>query len=92
MLFGDASPLMQQWMLQPDATVALRLHDAVRTNLRYTLRDTTPEALWGSPGTLLAAVFMARANDGAEWAALLREGVLWAAVSGSDAFPTLDTV
>ena len=74
-LLGDAGLLMLQWSLAPGDAIASRLLQVVRGNLR----NTALEQLWGSPGTLLAAIFMAEATRGAEWIEVLREGVqiLW---------------
>lgn len=74
-LLGDAGLLMLQWSLDPGEAVAEQLLQVVRSNLR----NPTLEQLWGSPGTLLAAIFMAEATGRAEWIELLREGVqiLW---------------
>lgn len=74
-LIGDAGLLMLHWSLDPSEAVAAQLLQVVRSNLR----NTALEQLWGSPGTLLAAIFMAEATGRAEWIDLLREGVqiLW---------------
>jgi hypothetical protein len=74
-LFGDSGLLLLQWLMQPGEALARRLRASVRANLR----NPALEQLWGSPGSLLAAVFMARATGAPEWGALLREGVqiLW---------------
>lgn len=74
-LLGDAGLLLLQWTLQPSDAVAAQLLEVVRSNLR----NTALEQLWGSPGSLLAAIFMAEVTAGAEWIALLREGmqILW---------------
>ena len=74
-LIGDAGLLMLQWALAPSEAVAAQLLQVVRSNLR----NTALEQLWGSPGTLLTAIFMAEATGRAEWIGLLREGVqiLW---------------
>lgn len=74
-LLGDAGLQTLQWMLSPGDAHAEALYATVRSNLR----NPVLEQLWGSPGTLLAAVFMAEATDRPEWTALLREGVqiLW---------------
>lgn len=74
-LIGDAGLLMLHWSLDPGEAVAAQLMQVVRSNLR----NTALEQLWGSPGTLLAAIFMAEATGRAEWIDLLREGVqiLW---------------
>ena len=74
-LLGDAGLLLLQWTLGHDDAVADDLHEVVRSNLHNPVR----EALWGSPGTVLAAVFMAEFTAGsmeqARWAALVREAV-----------------
>lgn len=74
-LLGDAGLQALQWMLSPSDTTAEDLHATVRSNLR----NTALEQLWGSPGTLMAAIFMAEATGQPRWQALLREGVqiLW---------------
>ncbi len=75
LLLGDAGLLMLQWTLKPSDAIAARLLQVVRSNLR----NTALEQLWGSPGTLLAAIFMAEATGLPEWTAVLREGmqILW---------------
>ena len=74
-LLGDSGLLALQWSLNPSDAVATRLMAVVRSNLR----NTALEQLWGSPGTLLAAIFMAEATGRPEWTEVLREGVqiLW---------------
>jgi hypothetical protein len=67
-LFGDAGLDLLLWSLQPDAALAQRIFDAVRGNLH----NAAGEALWGNPGTLLAAIHMAEATGEARWAALVR--------------------
>jgi hypothetical protein len=68
-LFGDAGLDLLHWTLQPDDTVAQRLFDTVQGNLHNPAR----EALWGNPGTVLAAIHMAEASGQPRWAALVRE-------------------
>ena len=70
-LLGDAGLLLLQWTLGQDEAVADELHQVVRSNLRNPVR----EALWGSPGTVLAAVFMAEFTAQARWTTLLREAM-----------------
>lgn len=55
--------------LQPGKSLAQRLFDTVRSNLHNPVR----EALWGNPGTFLAAIHMAEATGEVRWAALVRE-------------------
>jgi hypothetical protein len=68
-LFGDAGLDLLHWTLQPDDTLSQRLFDTVRGNLHNPAR----EALWGNPGTMLAAIHMAEATGEARWTALVRE-------------------
>ena len=68
-LFGDAGLDLLHWMLQNDEPVAQRLFETVRGNLHNPAR----EALWGNPGTVLAAIHMAEAIGEPRWTALVRE-------------------
>jgi hypothetical protein len=68
-LFGDAGLDLLHWTLQPDAALAQRLFDAVQGNLHNPVR----EALWGNPGTVLAAIHLAEATGEARWTALVRQ-------------------
>ncbi len=71
-LFGDAGLLLLQLRRRPDAAgVDDRLFDVVKGNLRNPAR----EALWGSPGTVLAAIFRAEATGRERWRDLVREAV-----------------
>ena len=74
-LMGDSGLLLLQWKLTRDAEVADRLFDTVAGNLHH----PTQEALWGSPGSLLAAIHMAEQTAEPRWAGLLEQGlrVLW---------------
>jgi len=71
-LMGDSGLLLLQWMAGREARVADRLFDTVEGNLRHPAR----ESLWGSPGSLLAAIHMARASGEGRWAELFQRGVL----------------
>ena len=53
----------------PNPELARRLFDTVQGNLHNSAR----EALWGNPGTVLAAIHMAEATGEARWVALVRE-------------------
>jgi hypothetical protein len=68
-LFGDAGLDLLHWTLQPDKALEQRLFDTVQGNLHNPAR----EALWGNPGTVLAAIHMAEATGEARWTALVRE-------------------
>lgn len=70
-LLGDAGLLLLQWTSMHDEAVADRLFDTVRGNLRNPVR----EALWGSPGTVLAAIHMAESTGQDRWGELVREAV-----------------
>ncbi len=68
-LLGDAGIDLLHWSQRPDKALGQRLFDTVRGNLHNPVR----EALWGNPGTMLAAVHMAEATGEARWTALVRE-------------------
>ncbi len=68
-LFGDAGFDLLDWTLQRDEALGQHLFDTVRGNLHNPVR----EALWGNPGTVLAAIHMAEATREARWTALVRE-------------------
>ena len=68
-LFGDAGLDLLHWTLQPTKAIGQRLFDTVQGNLHNPVR----EALWGNPGTVLAAIHMAEATGEARWTALVRE-------------------
>jgi len=72
---GESGVLLLQWSQHPSAATADALFELVHGNLRNPAR----EALWGSPGTLVAALHLLEASGEPRWQALLREGVaiLW---------------
>lgn len=70
-LLGDTGLWLLQWSLAHDGAIADRLFDGVKGNLRNPVR----EALWGSPGTVLAAIHMAEATGEPRWTAQVREAV-----------------
>jgi len=74
-LMGESGLRLLQWSLTNDDAAAARLYALVETNLDHPSR----EALWGAPGSLLAALPMAEAGAGDAWAALFARGVerLW---------------
>jgi Lanthionine synthetase C-like protein len=72
---GASGVRMLQWSLRPTDATAEALYALVEGNLR----NPTREALWGSPGSLVAALHMVEATGDARWKALFRHGVaiLW---------------
>jgi hypothetical protein len=70
-LVGDAGLMLLEWTFTHEQACADRLFDTVRGNLRNPVR----EALWGSPGTVLAAIHMAEATGQDRWRELVREAV-----------------
>ena len=72
---GHSGVLLLQWKYQRSAAIADELHALIEGNLHNKAR----EALWGSPGTLVAALHMLEATGEPRWQALLRHGVdlLW---------------
>ncbi|MEO8345084.1 MAG: LanC-like protein [Betaproteobacteria bacterium] len=78
LLLGDVGILLLQWHMSPSATLADSIHGAVERNLR----NPALEQLWGSPGTLLAAIWMHEWTGERRWVDLFRSGVniLWDAM------------
>lgn len=70
-LMGDAGLMLLQCRLSPDPAIADALHAVVEGNLDHPAR----EVLWGSPGTLVAAIHMAEATGEPRWSALLQRGI-----------------
>jgi hypothetical protein len=65
---GEAGILLAQWRMSPSDDIAARLHEVVEANLR----NPTLEALWGAPGTMLAAWHMWQQTKDMRWAELFR--------------------
>lgn len=70
-LMGDAGLLLLQWRFTHDTTIADRLFAVVESNIDHPSR----EALWGSPGTMLAALHMAGASGEPRWRELFVRAV-----------------
>ncbi len=70
-LLGEAGLLLLEWKLAPSEAIASRLYQVVQGNLRNPAR----EQLWGSPGTVLAAIAMAEQTGLPHWAALVQHAV-----------------
>lgn len=68
-LMGEVGLDMLHWRQRPDAALAQRLHDNIRVNLHNPAR----EALWGNPGTVLAAIHLAEATGESRWQELVRD-------------------
>lgn len=72
---GHSAVLLLQWRQGRSQVVADELFTLVEGNLE----NKALEALWGSPGTLVAALHMLEANEGTaeaqRWQALFRRGV-----------------
>jgi hypothetical protein len=69
-LVGDAGLLLLQWKMHEAPEIADRLFDVVRGNLHHPAR----EMLWGSPGTMVAALHMAESTGDARWAEVFESG------------------
>jgi hypothetical protein len=81
-LIGEAGILLVSYLLEPSEDTADELARAIAAN-----RDNeTNELLWGSPGTMVAALAMHRITGEDRWAALWRSSadVLWARWSPAD--------
>lgn len=72
---GHSGVLLLQWRHRRAAAVADELFALVEGNLHHPSR----EALWGSPGTLVAALHMLEATGEDRWHTLFRRGIdlLW---------------
>ncbi len=70
-LLGESGLRLLQWKLTRDEAVAQRLYDVVHANLHNPVR----EQLWGSPGSVLAAIAMAELTGAPHWAALVQHAV-----------------
>ena len=70
-LFGDAGLDLLHWTLQPSEALSQRLFRTVQGNVHNAAR----EALWGNPGTVLAAIHMAEATGESCWASLVGEAL-----------------
>ena len=82
-LIGESGLRLLEWKLTRDAAVAQRLYEVVEGNLHNPVR----EQLWGSSGSVLAAVAMAEHTGEARWAALVQRAVqaLWDEMEPIDA-------
>jgi len=72
---GESGLLVASFLARPERAPAERLAQVIRAN-----RDNpTREALWGAPGTMIAALFLYEATADVRWAELFRDsaGALW---------------
>jgi hypothetical protein len=67
-LMGDTGILLLRYLLTPAAAIAAKLEQLIVGNIDHPAR----ELLWGSPGTLLAALFLHERTGEARWADLYR--------------------
>lgn len=70
-LLGNSGLLMLHWQFDPGQALENRLHDVIYNNLDHFAQD----ALWGNPGTAVAAIHMAEATGSARWKQLVQECV-----------------
>lgn len=70
-LIGLSGVRLLQWSFTRERAVADELFAVVQGNLRNPAR----EALWGNPGTVLAAIHMAEATGEVRWMRLVQESV-----------------
>ncbi|OGA16696.1 MAG: hypothetical protein A3I63_00840, partial [Betaproteobacteria bacterium RIFCSPLOWO2_02_FULL_66_14] len=83
-LMGESGILLLAYWQQPRKETALKLEQHILENLD----DPTRELMWGSPGTLLAALFLHEHTGNDRWAALYRETArtLWSQLLWSDEY------
>lgn len=60
---GDVGILLLHWTLEPTATLADQLHQAITANINH----ATQGWAWGSPGTMLAALFVYERTHDERW-------------------------
>jgi len=86
-LIGGAGTLLLQWKLAPRDDTATRLHACVTGKLHNPVR----EQLWGSPGTVLAAMDMllTEAGEGLWRAGPLTRGVVFCHGTAGSAYALL---
>jgi hypothetical protein len=79
---GDVALHLLAYDLAPSAVLAGRLEELVRGNMRHPAR----ELMWGAPGTMLVALFLARHTHDERWSALFRAtaSVLWSELVASN--------
>jgi Lanthionine synthetase C-like protein len=70
-LFGESGLLLLQWMATRRSEVAEQLYAVVKGNIH----NPVNEALWGNPGSVLAAIHMAEASGEVRWMFLVQEAV-----------------
>jgi hypothetical protein len=81
-LMGDTPIRLMQWADAPSAELADALAGLIEGNLAHPSR----ELMWGSPGTLLAALFLHERDGSSRWAELFRNTAaqLWSEMRWSD--------
>lgn len=70
-LIGDTGLLLLQWQATRDAAIADKLFTTIEANLHH----KALEALWGSPGSLVATLHMAEATLEPRWRDQLARGL-----------------
>jgi hypothetical protein len=69
-LMGDSGLLLLHWKMERAPEIADRLFEVVHGNLHH----PATEMLWGSPGTMVAALHMAEATGEARWVEVFESG------------------
>ncbi|MBA3772656.1 MAG: LanC-like protein [Ramlibacter sp.] len=80
-LMGDTSIRMLEFQVAPSPQIAAELSRLIEATKNHPAR----ELMWGSPGTLLAALFLHRHTGDEAWARLFREtaAMLWSQLQPS---------
>ena len=83
-MMGELPIRLLEHAAQPLAATADRLAELIAANLTHPTR----ELMWGSPGTLLAALFLHQRTGEARWAELFRTtaAMLWSQLLWSEEF------
>ncbi|HXE49414.1 MAG TPA: LanC-like protein [Ramlibacter sp.] len=82
-LMGDTGIQLLKFWCSPSEEIASQLASLIRYNMNHPTR----ELMWGSPGTLLAALFMHERTNKPQWAQLFRDTarILWSQLEWSAA-------
>ena len=81
-LMGDTGIQLLQFWIHPAEDTALELSRLIQANMDHPAR----ELMWGSPGTLLAALFMYRRTGEPRWARMYQDTarLLWSQLEWSE--------
>ena len=77
LLLGEVGARLLQWRCSSDAAERARALDRLGELIDGNAANPCCEALWGGPGTVLAAVWLAEATGESRWVDRVRQGAQW---------------